>query len=80
MVLCKREDPDMRIVVESHDAFMVMVRPNDLRATAKLMKDKLELPIDFSECTLKRDKKLIIPCELQAGDNWKEISAYDMAA
>jgi len=51
---------------EKHDALCLQAPANNWEPYARLMKKHMETPIDFSTyCTLKRDIKLIIPCEVE---------------
>ena len=42
---------------------------------AKIMTEEMERPIDFSKCSLPRGI-LIIPCEIEYGYNYKELSKF----
>lgn len=78
MLACKERLPGLRIVLESHDAFMVMIRPSEIKEVALVMKQEMERMIDFSQCTLKRGT-LVIPCEFQLGErNWKDQVEYKL--
>lgn len=51
---------------EKHDSITLQAPENNWEAYARLMKKHMEQPIDFSTyCTLKRDIKLIIPCDIE---------------
>lgn len=51
---------------EKHDALYLQAPAGDWEPYARLMKKHMETPIDFSVyCTLKRDIKLIIPCDVE---------------
>ena len=68
----------LRIIIESHDSFTVMIKPNELKLVATVMKEEMEKPIDFSLCTLKRGT-LVIPCEFQVSEkNWKDQVEYKL--
>lgn len=62
-------------ISENHDAVVLQVPKNDWRPYAELMKKHFERPIDFSQyCTLKRDYKLTIPCDIEISDtNYAEM-------
>ena len=50
---------------EKHDELIMEVDENDWEPFAWLLKRELERPIDFStHCSLKRDYKLVIPCDI----------------
>lgn len=51
---------------EKHDSLMLQAPENNWEPYARLMKKHMETPIDFSTyCTLKRDIKLVIPCDVE---------------
>jgi len=51
---------------EKHDSLTLQAPANNWLPYAKLMKKYMETPIDFSTyCTLKRDIRLVIPCEVE---------------
>lgn len=60
---------------EDHDSLKMQVPANNWEPYAKLMKKYFEIPIDFSlYCSLKRDYKLVIPCEIEFSDtNYAEM-------
>jgi hypothetical protein len=71
----KRRLPDIKVVLESHDAFLFMV-PNDiLKEASPIIKEEFERPIDFSTCSIPR-RSLVIPCELEIGENYGELSKF----
>lgn len=56
---------DVLFYHEKHDEICIGVPANNWEPYAKLMKKYMEIPVDFSQyCTLKRDYKLTIPCEV----------------
>ena len=65
----------IRIIVEAHDALLFIV-PIDRKIEAgEIIKAEFERPIDFSTCSLQRDK-LVIPCELEEGFNYKDLGKF----
>jgi len=68
----KERIPDARIVVESHDSLTLLVPNNELRLYSPILKEEMERPIDFTNCTLSRGK-LVIPSEIEIGDNYQEL-------
>lgn len=51
---------------EKHDSLTLQAPENDWEKYAQMMKKRMEIPVDFSlYCTLKRDIKLKIPCEIE---------------
>lgn len=73
MQRCSKEG--IRLIVEAHDAIVAMIRPNDRKAAAEIIRDEGEKPISFELCSLKRPD-LIIPMEFEVGDNYKELVRY----
>jgi DNA polymerase I-like protein with 3'-5' exonuclease and polymerase domains len=76
MLECKDLRPDLPILLEGHDAFLCQVRIGEEKDTIKMIQKALERPIDFRNCTLSRNIDLVIPCEVQIGDNWGEMTKY----
>ena len=77
MLLIKKENPDLRLCSESHDAFAAIIPVNETKIHKELFKRSLERPIDFNKCTLKRDYLLTIPAEVKAGENYGAMDAVD---
>lgn len=67
------EVQDIRYVLEWHDGFLALVPEKETELYGHLFMDWMEKPIDFSECSLKRES-LIIPCELELS----ETTFYDL--
>jgi uracil-DNA glycosylase family 4 len=67
--------PWIRIHVESHDALLVSIPIERKLEAAKILKEELERPIDFAACSLERGK-LIIPCEVEEGYDYKNLSKF----
>lgn len=65
----KEEIPDLRFVIESHDAFTVLAPVNDVEKIARLFKLHLEQPIDFRRnVSIKRDYDLVIKADFEVAD------------
>ena len=79
MILVKKKFPLLRIIIEAHDAF-VCEGPRDMieQEVAPYTKEVMERPIDFSECTISRGE-LIIPCDVEVGDNYKDLKKLKVA-
>jgi uracil-DNA glycosylase family 4 len=62
-------------ISENHDSLLIEAPAENWEPYAKLLKKHMSTPIDFSiYCTLKRDYKLIIPCDLEVSDtNYAEL-------
>ncbi len=65
----------IKILVESHDSLLVQVEIDRKEEAATILKEELERPIDFANCSLPRGK-LIIPCEVEEGYNYKDLSKF----
>lgn len=64
------EGIDARPVVEAHDALVGLVREDHVSRYIRIMHEEIEVPIDFSRCTISRES-LIIPAESKIGLNYK---------
>lgn len=61
-----KDDNSFLWLSEDHDSLKMLVPENNYEPYARLMKKHFETPIDFSiHCSLKRDYKLTIPCEIE---------------
>lgn len=65
----------IRVVLESHDALLVEHPAHEAEKVAKLMKELMSRPIDFSQCSLKRGT-LVIPAEVEIGENYAEMKKF----
>ena len=78
MLYVKDQDPQARIVIEKHDAFGMLVPVSEVDAYAKIMREGMELPIDFANCSLPRGI-LVIPSEFELGEkNLRDLEPYHM--
>lgn len=61
------------IIVEWHDAVHFLAPKKEWELWAKIYKEEMEKPIDFSECSLSRNYQLKIPVEIKLYErNWYE--------
>lgn len=70
--------PDFKkmLLGEAHDALLMQFPKGEAKDRAKIVKDFLETPIDFSLCTLKRGM-LKIPADVEIGEkNYKEMEKF----
>jgi len=77
MFRIKKARPGIQFLLEAHDAFLVQV-PNDpdtINDHAELFIKELELPIDFSICSLPRGT-LVIPGEVEVGMDYKNMKKW----
>jgi DNA polymerase-1 len=72
--------PDFRIVMEVHDAIVAFVKIGEENLVDSIVREELEQPIDFKNCSLSRGI-LVIPTECQIGvNNLKEMKKFKNAA
>ncbi len=62
----------LQFLKEDHDGFLFQVPIREAERWAKIIKDEIEVPIDFSRCSLPRGI-LTIPCEIKTGYNYKDM-------
>jgi len=67
--------PTIKIVMESHDALLFSVPMSKKITWGQIIKAEMERPISFANCSIKR-RDLVIPCELEAGMNYKDLSKF----
>ena len=67
--------PTVKIVMESHDALLICMKRSLLGEWVPIMKQEMERPISFENCSMKR-KSLIIPCDVEMGINYQELSKF----
>lgn len=75
----KERIKNLRILVESHDALLFMVPENRVDDYAPIIKEEFERSINFSNCSMSR-RALSIPCEIEIGYNYKELSKFKFIA
>lgn len=68
----------MTIIMESHDALLFMLRENRLDEFAPIIKQEMERPISFENCSIPR-RDLIVPCELETGYNYQDLHKFKFA-
>lgn len=65
----------MEFILEAHDSLLCEIPGDDkhIFEAARIFKEELEVPIDFSKCSLPRGP-LVIPSDIQIGrKNWKNM-------
>lgn len=67
--------PKIKIVIESHDSLLFSMLPKLVDEWGSIIKEEMERPINFENCSLSRHP-LIIPCELEIGENYKDLSKF----
>lgn len=70
----KKEAPCVLFSGEAHDSFTLQIPRNESLAICReIIRPAFSEPIDFNNCTLKRDFKLVLPVDFEIGDNYKEM-------
>ncbi len=67
--------PGIKIVMESHDALLFSIPVSRLLEWTPIIKQEMERPINFSNCSLRR-RELIIPCDIETGYNYKDLKKF----
>lgn len=67
--------PEIKIVMEAHDALLFCIPKSKMNEWIPIIKEEMERPIDFSQCTLKRHE-LIIPCDIEVGMNYMDLKKF----
>lgn len=73
--LRKREPKLARLILEAHDGLLYMVPEREVDYFAPLLKEEMERPIRFENCSLPR-RDLVIPAELEVGYNYMKLEKY----
>jgi len=63
----------IKLVNEAHDSLTYFMPIGEYKDICREVKPVMEEPIDFSTCSIKRGK-LIIPCDFEVGDNYKDLN------
>lgn len=69
----KERIPSIKIVLEAHDSLLFCVKQSMVSKYAPIIKQEMERPIDFRTCSIPR-RPLIIPCEMEIGMNYQQMS------
>jgi DNA polymerase-1 len=70
----KQRIPDIRFVLEGHDALLALVPKAETVQYARVFREEMEKPIDFSQCSLPRDYILVVPADFSIGEkNYKDL-------
>lgn len=65
--------PWIQMLSESHDSFLAQVPKSHVNEAVKIIKEELEVPINFEKCSLSRGE-LTIPCEIKIGEkSWENM-------
>ena len=63
----------IQILVESHDGILIQIPIGRETEAKEIAHIAFEKEIDFNECSMKRDFRLVIPIEVKFGKNWYEM-------
>lgn len=74
MVAAKKRMQEINFFMDSHDSAPYLIKEELAERSMKIMKEELERPINFRNCTLSRDYQLIIPADFKIGKRWIEKS------
>jgi len=69
----EKEGIEAYYALEGHDSLISLVREKDVDAYIEILHGEIEVPIDFSRCTLSRGT-VVIPAESKVGYNYKDWS------
>jgi DNA polymerase I-like protein with 3'-5' exonuclease and polymerase domains len=58
--------------VECHDSFLAQIPIGKVDKALPIIKEEMESPIDFANCSLPRGI-LVIPVEIKVGHNWEQM-------
>jgi len=75
----KKRLPWVRFCGELHDALLSLNPIERREELVAVIREEFEREIDFSRCTIPRGK-LIIPCDIKIGPNYKDLHDYKQAA
>lgn len=67
--------PFIKIVMEAHDALLFSIPISKVMEWSVIIREEMERPIDFSECTLHRHS-LAIPCDIETGKNYMDMNKF----
>ena len=67
--------PWIQVLVEAHDGLLTQVPIGSELEAAKILRDEMQVPIDFSTCSIKRGK-LVIPAEVEIGTDYYNLEKF----
>lgn len=74
-IRAKDRIPELKLVMESHDALLTCMPKDKVNEWAPMVKEEMERPISFKYCSLPR-RDLIIPCDVEIGNNYQDLSKF----
>ena len=75
----KARIPTIKIVLEAHDGLLFSVPEDRVHTFAPIIREEMERPIDFTQCSLKRGF-LSIPCDVEIGPNYQQLEKFSLKA
>jgi DNA polymerase family A len=75
----RKRIPGIRILGESHDALVFMIKEDDFYKQAPIIKEEFEMPINFSNCSIPR-RNLTIPCDIEVSYNYQDFKKFSVIA
>ncbi len=76
----KERIPSIKIILEAHDGLLFSIPTFRVDTYAPIIIEEMERPIDFTKCSISRELKLVIPCELEIGLNYQELKKLELKA
>lgn len=71
--------PGIKIIIESHDSLLFSVPEKYLDEMIPIMREEMERPIRFENCSIPR-RDLIIPSDVEIGYDYKDLNKYKKKA
>jgi uracil-DNA glycosylase family 4 len=71
----RKRAPWIKIVLEAHDALLCSVPIQRQQEAARILREEMSRPIDFSSCSLSR-RSLVIPCDVEVGMNYQDLVKF----
>jgi len=71
----KKRIPSIKIILEAHDALLFSIPETLLDEFTPIIKEEMERPIDFTNCSLSRHE-LIIPCDMEIGYDYANLKKF----
>lgn len=71
----KKQIHQIKIYLEAHDALLFSGPERHTEEWSQIIQYEFERPINFECCSLSR-RPLVIPCEIEIGDNYKQLKKF----
>ncbi len=76
MIEIAKEYGSIPYLLDAHDSFLAEIPDEEVEAFCKIARKHLEVPINFTNCSLSRDVNLVIPAEFKIGKCWYNLEKY----